>query len=60
MRCAPLVSVLLLGACAGNRPAPTELIGAVSEEEFRKMHELRQDGPPPLLGTMVEAGGRLR
>ena len=32
------------------------LTGQVSEEEFKKMHELKKDAPPALTGSAVEIG----
>ncbi|HZI13387.1 MAG TPA: dienelactone hydrolase family protein [Myxococcus sp.] len=56
-----MLGVLLLGACARSRPAevarepsPT---GAVSEEEFKALHTLREDAPPALEGQEVEVAG---
>jgi carboxymethylenebutenolidase len=39
-----------------TRPAAASS-GALSEQEFRALHELRKDKAPPAKGTMVEAGG---
>ncbi len=40
------------------KPAETKpgLTGQVSEEEFKKMHELKKDAPPVLQGSAVEIG----
>jgi carboxymethylenebutenolidase len=45
-------------------PAPVKvpdskpgLTGQVSEEEFKKMHELKKDAPPKLDGTSIDIGG---
>jgi carboxymethylenebutenolidase len=51
-----------------QKPAPTPapakssdsksgLTGQVSEEEFKKMHELKKDASPVLLGTPIEISG---
>ncbi len=56
-----LMGALLLGACARSRPAevarepsPT---GAVSEADFKALHTLRTDAPPPRKGQEVELPG---
>ena len=36
---------------------PAQQTGAVSEAEFKAMHELKQGAAPVLLGTQVEVGG---
>jgi len=36
---------------------PAQQTGAVSEAEFKAMHELKQGAPPVLHGTAVEVGG---
>ena len=36
---------------------PSQQTGAVSEAEFKAMHELKQGTPPVLYGTTVEVGG---
>ena len=37
--------------------APAQQTGAVSEAEFKAMHELKQGAPPVLTGTALEVGG---
>lgn len=43
---------------AETKPSDTKpgLTGQVSEEEFKKMHELKKDAPPALQGNAVEIG----
>lgn len=56
-----MLGVLLLGACARSRPAEVSRepspTGAVSEEEFKALHSLREDAPPALKGQEVELAG---
>jgi carboxymethylenebutenolidase len=40
---------------APSSPAPG-LTGALSEEEFKKLHELKTDAAPPLHGKMIDIG----
>ena len=44
---------------AETKPAESKggLTGQVSEEEFKKMHELKKDAPPVLSGTPVDIAG---
>jgi len=39
---------------ASARPSAT---GPLSEEEFKAMHQLRTDAPPPLTGAMIDLAG---
>ena len=43
---------------ADAKPADTkkDLTGQVSEEEFKKLHQLKKDAAPPRKGTMIEIG----
>lgn len=36
---------------------PKGMTGVLSEEEFKKLHELKQDSAPPRTGKMIEIGG---
>ena len=61
-----LLSAVPLAAQAESRPAkasaatrPVDVAGmlqGMDEEEFKKMHELRKDQPPPRKGVTVEVG----
>ena len=42
---------------ASDAPASNPMSGAVSEEEFKRMHTLRADAAPALRGETVEVGG---
>lgn len=47
------------GAAAETARGDAGLAGAVSEEEFKAMHQIRADQAPPARGSMVDlAGGR--
>lgn len=47
-----LVSLLFLAGARGEDPP-----GGISEEEFQRMHERRQDAAPPRKGQRIELGG---
>lgn len=51
-----LVSIALLTAAPVQEKAPQDkkLTGQVTEEEFKKLHELKKDAAPPPKGTMIE------
>lgn len=51
-----LVSIAFLVAAPLQDKAPQEKkpAGEISEEEFKKLHELKKDAAPPAKGTMVE------
>ena len=61
------LTLLLACAAAGAAEDPdrtakkpagsTPITGAISEEEFKKLHELRTDKVPPLHGQMLELAG---
>jgi carboxymethylenebutenolidase len=47
----------MVAADVDAAPAPKRMIGAVSEEEFRAMHQLSPDQATPLMGKDVVVGG---
>jgi len=55
-----LVSIALLAAAPLQEKAPEKApqekkpAGQISEEEFKKLHELKKEAAPPLHGTMIE------
>jgi len=63
-----LAPALAIGAQKPSDPKPSEqkpaekpaekkgLTGQISEEEFKKLHELKTDAAPPGKGTMIEIG----
>jgi carboxymethylenebutenolidase len=60
---AATLALLSLAVCSTPQdPQPrglgaSRVSGSVSEEEFKRMHELRKDAPPKLEGTMIELAG---
>ena len=55
-----LLSVSLFSAPQDPQPrglGAARVGGALSEEEFKRLHELRKDAPPKLDGTMIELAG---
>ena len=52
-----LVSIVLLAvapAQEAKKPQDSKLTGQVSEEEFKKLHQLKKEAAPPAKGTMIE------
>ena len=58
------LAVVLLGACVKGRPAEVlrepSASGAVTEEEFQKLHTLKDEKAPPARGEWVELAGGAR
>ena len=52
-----LVSIAFLAAAPAQeakKPQDPKLTGQVSEEEFKKLHQLKKEAAPPAKGTMIE------
>jgi carboxymethylenebutenolidase len=59
MRIAPVLAVTFLVACHHPAPRPPAMhpTGAMSEEDFKALHQLRDDHSPAATGEMIELAG---